>query len=147
MMHRCPSHGMDLTGIDLATVTVRTGRLMLRPFRPTDVDAVLRASQDPDTQRWISAIPLPYTREDARHFVEDVAPRERAEGTGLSTILEADRALGAPRVHLHTDVGNGASQAVAQRAGFSPEGIVRSCLSYRDGSRADAVLFGRLAGE
>jgi hypothetical protein len=24
----------------------------LRPFRPTDVDPVHRASQDPETQRW-----------------------------------------------------------------------------------------------
>jgi RimJ/RimL family protein N-acetyltransferase len=183
---------MDLTGIDLVTETVRTARLVLRPFRPSDVDAVLRSSQDAETQRWIGALPVPYTREDARQFVEEVAPRDRAEGTGLSTVIEADgefagtaganlrpgrlgpeigysvapwarrrgyaaeaaRALadwafglGAPRAHLYTDVGNGASQAVAQRAGFSPEGIVRSCLPYRDGSRADAVLFGRLAGE
>jgi RimJ/RimL family protein N-acetyltransferase len=183
---------MDLTGIDLLTETVRTERLVLRPFRPSDVDAVLRASQDPETQRWIGALPVPYTREDARQFVEEVAPRDRAEGTGLSTVIEADgefvgtsganlrpgrlgpeigysippwarrrgyaaeaaRALaewafglGAARAHLYTDVGNGASQAVARRAGFSPEGIVRSCLVYRDGSRGDAVLFGRLAGE
>ncbi len=183
---------MDLSGIDLVTETVRTERLVLRPFRPSDVDAVLRASQDAETQRWIGALPVPYTREDARQFVEVVAPRDRAEGTGLSTVMEADgefvgtaganlrpgrlgpeigysvapwarrrgyaaeaaRALaewafrlGAARVHLYTDVGNGASQAVAQRAGFSPEGIVRSCLPYRDGSRGDAVLFGRLAGE
>ena len=48
------------------------------------------------------------------------------------------------RVHLFTDMQNAASQAVAERAGFSREGVVRSCLSYRDGSRADAVLFGRL---
>ena len=183
---------MDLTGIDLITETVRTERLVLRPFRPSDVDAVLRASQDPDTQRWISAIPVPYGRDDARQFVEEVAPRERAEGTGLSVVIQADGefvgtsgaylrpgrlgpeigytiapwarrrgyaaeaasalagwalGLGAARVHLYADVLNGASQAVARRAGFSPEGIVRSCLVYRDGTRGDAVLFGRLAGE
>ena len=51
---------------------------------------------------------------------------------------------GAPRVHLYTDVANAASQAVARGAGFTEEGVVRSCLAYRDGSRADAVLFGRL---
>jgi RimJ/RimL family protein N-acetyltransferase len=48
-------------------------------------------------------------------------------------------------VHLYTDVANAASQAVARRAGFTEEGVVRSCLEYRDGSRADAVLFARLA--
>ena len=52
---------------------------------------------------------------------------------------------GAPRVHLFTDVANTPSQAVARRAGFTEEGVVRSCLVYRDGSRADAVLLGRLA--
>ena len=56
-------------------------------------------------------------------------------------------AHGAPRVHLFTDVGNSASQAVARRAGFTREGVVRGCLPLRDGGRADAVLFGRLAGD
>lgn len=46
---------------------------------------------------------------------------------------------------LFTDVANTASQAVARRAGFTEEGVVRGCLAYRDGRRADAVLFGRLA--
>ena len=183
---------MDLAGIDLATETVRTARLVLRPFRPSDVDAVFRASQDAETQRWIGALPVPYTRENAREFVEGIAAQDRAEGNGLSTVVEADgdlvgtaganlrpgrlgpeigysiapwarrrgyaaeaaRALadwalglGAPRVHLYTDVGNTASQAVARRAGFTQEGVVRSCLPYRDGTRGDAVLFGRLAGE
>jgi RimJ/RimL family protein N-acetyltransferase len=183
---------MDLIGSDLTTETVRTERLVLRPFRPSDVDAVFRASQDPDTQRWISAIPLPYRREDARQFVEEMAPRDRAEGTGLSSVIEVDGefvgtsgaylrpgrlgpeigytiapwarrrgyaaeaaqalatwalGLGAFRVHLYADVLNDASQGVARRAGFSPEGIVRSCLEYRDGTRGDAVLFGRIAGE
>ena len=55
--------------------------------------------------------------------------------------------LGAPRVHLFVDVGNAASQATAVRAGSTAEGTVRACLENRDGSRADAVLFGRLAGD
>jgi len=186
------THGIDLSALDLGSETIRTERLVLRPFRREDVDAVFLASQDAETQRWISAIPVPYTREAARAFVEDVAMRQRAEGTGLSTVIEADgellgtagltfgpgrlgpeigysvapwarghryaaeaaRALadwalerGAPRVHLYADVLNTTSQAVARRAGFTEEGVVRSCLEYRDGARGDAVLFGRLPGE
>jgi RimJ/RimL family protein N-acetyltransferase len=183
---------LDLTAVDLATEVVRTERLLLRPYRPEDVDAVFRASQDPDTQRWIGQLPVPYRREDARVFVEDVAMKERRDGTGLSVVLEAGGELvgtggiyfrggrlgpeigytvapwarrrgyaaeaahalaewglsaGAPRVHLYVDVGNAASQAVAERAGFRREGVVRAALDYRDGSRADAVLFGRVAGD
>ena len=183
---------MDLSTVDLVTEAVRTPRLLLRPFRSEDVDAVERASQDPESQRWIAAITVPYTREDARRFVEDIAPRERSDGLGLPLVVEDDegfagtaglslrpgrlgpeigyslapwargrgyateaaRALadwalahGAPRVHLFADVRNTASLAVARRAGLTQEGVVRACLEYRDGSRGDAALFGRLAGE
>ncbi len=180
---------MDLTLIDLPTEVVRTERLVLRPYRPDDVDAVHRACQDPDIQRWITAIAVPYTTEDARTWVADLAPGERAEGSGLPSVVEADGelvgaagvhlrpgrlgpeigywmapwargrgyaaeaahalagwalGLGAPRVHLYADVLNTASQAVAERAGFTREGVVRSCLEYRDGSRGDAALYSRL---
>ncbi len=53
--------------------------------------------------------------------------------------------LGAPRVHLFTDVDNAPSAATARRAGFVEEGVVRGCLEQRDGSRGNALLFGRLA--
>ena len=183
---------LDLTTVDLITETIRTERLLLRPYRPEAVDAVFRASQDPDTQRWIGQLPVPYRREDARTFVEDVTTKERTGGLGLSVVIEAGGelvgtggiyfrggrlgpeigytvapgarrrgyaaeaahalaewglGLGAPRVHLYTDVRNEASQAVAERAGFRREGVVRAALDYRDGSRADAVLFGRVAGD
>jgi len=183
---------LSLTDVDLTTEVVRTDRLVLRPYRPDDDDEVFRACQDPETQRWISAIPLPYTPDVAREWVCVTAPRERAEGKGMPTAIQADGAFvgsagchlvpgrlgpevgywiapwargrgyaaeaahaladwalgrGAPRVHLYADVRNTASQAVARRAGFTPEGTVRSCLAYRDGTRGDAVLFGRLAGE
>ena len=185
---------LSLIGVDLTTAVLRTSRLVLRPHRPDDADAVLRACQDADTQRWLPALPEPYTREAAEEFVTGVSPRGRAEGRELSCAIEADgelvgscglhhledgrrlgpevgywvapwarrrgyateaaRALadwalerGAHRVHLLADVRNGISQTVAERAGFLREGVVRSCLSYRDGTRADAVLFGRLPGD
>ena len=43
--------GTDLSGIDLPTEAVRTERLVLRPFRPDDVDAVHAACQSPDIAR------------------------------------------------------------------------------------------------
>jgi RimJ/RimL family protein N-acetyltransferase len=189
MHDHCP---VELTGVDLTTEVVRTARLLLRPPTLDDVDAVYRATQDPETQRWITGAPVPYTVADARAFLETVV-RSRAEGTGLSVVAEADGvfvgtaglslpgarhvgpeigysvapwarghryaaemadglarwafAHGAPRVHLVVDVDNPVSQAVAERARFTREGVVRGCLPLRDGSRADAVLFGRLAGD
>ena len=182
---------MDLDGIDLTTEVVRGQRVLLRPFRPDDVITVYRACQDADLQRWLTALPSPYTREAAVEYVTGIAPRGRAAGTDLGCAIhvdgelvgscgahhlttgrlgpeigywiapwarrqgyaaEAARALadwalghGAPRVHLFTDVDNTPSQGVAVRAGFTAEGTVRSCLDYRDGSRADAVLFGGVA--
>ena len=179
---------VDLDSVDLVTETVRTERLVLRPYRPDDADAVQRACQDPDILRWLT-VPSPYTRADAEEFIGVTAVSARAEKRGLLTAVEADgefvgsagvhflpgllgpgvgywlapwargrgyaaeaaRALadwafghGAPRVHLFVDVANAPSQAVARRAGFEREGVVRRCLPYRDGSYGDAVLFGRV---
>jgi RimJ/RimL family protein N-acetyltransferase len=183
---------MDLSSVDLTTEVVRTDRLVLRPYRPEDEDAVLRACQDPEIQRWISALPVPYTAAVAREWVRDIAPADRKERRAMPAVVEAGgglvgscgvhfvpgrlgpeigywiapwarghgyaaeaaRALtewaiglGAPRVHLYADVRNAASQAAARRAGFTQEGVVRSCLEYRDGTRGDAALFARLPAD
>ncbi len=181
---------MDVSGIDLTTEVVRTARLVLRPYRPEDADAVFRACQDPEVQRWIPPIPVPYTRADAEAFVGEVSAAERRAGTGMDVAVEADGVLvgssgvhrigahplgpeigywiaahargrgyaaeaahalaewalglGAPRVYLVADVRNGPSLTVARRAGFTQEGVLRSYVEYRDGSRGDAALFSRL---
>ena len=44
------------------------------------------------------------------------------------------------------NVGNVASERVAERAGFTREGIVRS-MPVPDGRRVDKTLFSLLAGE
>lgn len=54
--------------------------------------------------------------------------------------------LGFHRVHLLAAIGNHASQAVARKAGFIEEGILRQALPVL-GGRADAVLFSVLKGE
>lgn len=48
------------------------------------------------------------------------------------------------RLQLHTDPENVASQRVAERAGFTREGILRAYNGRRDGTRADAVVYSLL---
>lgn len=61
-------------------VTLTTARLLLRPFGPADADAVHRACQDADIQRW-TAVPSPYRRADAEDFVARVSPDGWRDGT------------------------------------------------------------------
>lgn len=184
---------LSLTGIDLTTEVVHTDRLVLRPPRREDEDAVLRACQDPEILRWTASLPDPYTRADAEAWVREISATERADGRGLPCVVEADgelvgsaglhlrpggngsavevgywtapwarrrgyaaeaaRALadwaflhGAEQVHLLTFPGNTASQGVARRAGFRPDGIRRRAIARLDGSREDAVVFVRVSG-
>src|SRR3954454_16762528 len=80
---------LDLDAVDLTTEVVRTERLLLRPYRTDDVDAVFRACQDPDILRWLT-VPSPYTRDDAVEYVTQTTASARAEERGLLTAVEAD---------------------------------------------------------
>ncbi|WP_089156727.1 GNAT family N-acetyltransferase [Micromonospora sp. NBS 11-29] len=55
--------------------------LLLRPWRAEDADAVHRACQDPDIQRW-TTVPRPYRAEHALAFVTTVSGTAWAEGIG-----------------------------------------------------------------
>jgi RimJ/RimL family protein N-acetyltransferase len=76
-----------------------------------------------------------------------------ARGRGVAT--EALKALcvwgvdtlALKRLELLTDPENTASQRVAEKAGFQREGILRSSLEYRDGTRRDSVIFSLLPQE
>lgn len=99
---------LDLSAVDLPTLVVRTRRLVLRPYRPEDVDAVFRACQDAENRRWLN-IPDPYGRDDAVEFVTVTTVTARAEGTALVTAVEADgRFVGSAGLHFpRTLVGPG----------------------------------------
>lgn len=90
---------IELDDVDLTTLVLRTARLVLRPWRPDDVDEVTRAHQDDEMLRWLP-VPDPYTRDDAVALVtRTTAARE--EGTGLLTAVEADgRLVGSAGLHF-----------------------------------------------
>jgi RimJ/RimL family protein N-acetyltransferase len=172
-------------------VELKSGRVGLRAWRESDVEAVAAACSDPDITRWLPLVPVPYTEADARAYIrgclESEPPRKpfaiadtetdellgsidmhvnrwrtghigywivpAARGRGVCTtalrVLSRwsfeDLRLG--RLELMTDPENVASQRVAEKAGFVREAVLRSVLEYRDGSRADAVMFSLLPDE
>jgi RimJ/RimL family protein N-acetyltransferase len=54
--------------------------------------------------------------------------------------------VGAQRVVLHVDVANAASIRVAERGGYTREGVMRSA-HVKQGRRADTVLFSLLPSD
>ena len=74
-----------------------------------------------------------------------------ARGRGVATriarlLAQHSFSLGVQRVEAYVNVGNGASDRVLERAGFTREGVVRS-LPKPDGTRVDKTLYSLLPGE
>ena len=170
---------------------VSDGVVTLRRWRASDAADVTRACTDDETARWLP-VPVPYTAEAGRVYVEEVVVAQWADGSAahvavvdagtghlvgaigltlrggigevgywtapwargrgvatraclLHTTWALD-ALGLPRVELLADVGNAASQRVAERAGFVREGSARAIRPRpRSTDRADMVVFARVA--
>jgi RimJ/RimL family protein N-acetyltransferase len=73
--------------------------------------------------------------------------RRRGIATTIARLLAAHAfSLGIERVAAYVNVGNVASERVAERAGFTREGVVRS-MPVPDGRRVDKTLFSLLPGE
>jgi len=73
--------------------------------------------------------------------------RRRGVATTIARLLsEHAFSLGIERVAAYVNVGNTASEGVAERAGFTREGVVRS-MPKPDGRRVDKTLFSLLPGE
>lgn len=179
-------------------VELRTERLLLRPYLPSDAEAVLAAANDETIQRWLP-LPSPYTIDDARFWTTVLAPgmRERGEGIewaatrldtgdtggtepahggfvgsfgikrvdwrartgeigywvgpwarGANLATEAVRAIARwflvdqrfERLELRAAPGNLASRRVAEKAGFTREGVARNA-GFIHAGRVDLVIF------
>ncbi|MEU7056556.1 GNAT family N-acetyltransferase [Streptomyces sp. NPDC046197] len=63
-------------------VSISTERLVLRPFEDSDIEAFAEMMNDELVTTWTS-VPQPYTEADARAWITELAPAERAEGRGI----------------------------------------------------------------
>ena len=140
---------LELTGVDLTTEEIRTDRLLLRPPRPDDEDAVLRACQDPDVLRWTASLPDPYTRDDARAWVRDIAPGERAGGKGLPCVVEAAGGLVGSAGLVFLDAGRVEvgywTAPWARRRGYATEATV-ALVGWAFAHAAEGVLLRAAVG-
>ena len=78
-----------------------------------------------------------------------LGPGGRRHGYATEAVREVARyvfGLGFHRLELVADAGNVASQRVAERAGFTREGVLREARAV-PGGRCDLVIFGLLKGE
>jgi RimJ/RimL family protein N-acetyltransferase len=85
-------------------ISVSTERLSLRPYDAEDIPALVEMMNDESVVAWLPG-PHPYTEDDARAWVESVAPGERASGAGIVFAVGeflTQRLVGTVHLH-HTD--------------------------------------------
>lgn len=139
-----------------------------RRLEADDAPAVERAFEDPDLRAWgelpadtfalvegellslVAVIPEP----DPESFELACWTAPPARGRGLAAEglrYAADyalRELDAERVWVEIDPANAASHRVAEKAGFTREGVLRShCRDRRTGLRHDCVIYSLLPGD
>jgi RimJ/RimL family protein N-acetyltransferase len=162
----------------LSGTTAAGDRLGLRAPEPADLDAMVTACRDPQSQLW-TTVPRPYGPGDAEQFIRYAAPRRWAFGDGaIFAVTDADdafvgsmalrlgprpdmcdvgylvtpwargrgyapaalrllvawcvSALGLNRIEWRAYVGNDASRRVAEKAGFTIEGLQRDGCPHLD---------------
>lgn len=89
-------------GVDLDELVLDSERLILRPWRASDADAVLQAMQDRSMFAYLT-LPDPYTAEDAAAFTGGIGDEGRREGTGIGcAVVERDggRLVGSAALRL-----------------------------------------------
>ena len=91
--------------MSLPRIELRTHRLLLRPWRLSDVDDAVAYGSDPAWGRYLWNTPSPYTYEDASQFVT-MASNDSWETQALFAIELEGRVVGGVRLYL-TDVQGG----------------------------------------
>ena len=132
------------------------------PYSQTDAETYIEQSRaswerrdsfnfailDAETSRLVGSVSMRPTRFSTGHIGYWVAREARGRGIApeaLRTLCRwAVETLGLKRLELLTDIDNRGSQRVAEKAGFQREGILRSSLEYRDGTRGDSLMFSLL---
>lgn len=69
--------------------TLTDGHVTLRAHRADDVPGCFEQCQDPLSRQW-TTIPVPYSLDDARHFVTELVPQRWADGSSWAFAVEVD---------------------------------------------------------
>jgi RimJ/RimL family protein N-acetyltransferase len=56
-------------------------------LRESDAPLIAIAGDDPETQKWLP-LPTPYTLDDAKRFIDEIAPATLEAGTGIVFAIE-----------------------------------------------------------
>lgn len=148
---------------DMEIRTLTDDVVVLSPPRSADVDAITEACRDPLIARW-TTVPSPYTRPDARHFVEDIVPAKWENGFPDWAIRSAaDGVLCGmvgfvPRESADPEIGYWIAPAVRRRSlataavrlacgfAFAPDGLNVRRVAWRAfvGNRASAAVARRV---
>jgi RimJ/RimL family protein N-acetyltransferase len=92
---------------DFSSASLRTDRLLLRPWGEADIDAITAACQDPETQRYVP-VPAPYTRAHAESYVRETVPNGRSAATDVvfgAVVRETGEAIASVGLHRIKDLG------------------------------------------
>ena len=126
-------------------------RFYVRDCLAAGEDRTPFAITDAATGDVIGSIDMRINQMRTGHIGYWLAAEARGRGRTTEALLTLSRwgfeELGLGRVELVTDPDNIASQRVAEKAGFTREGILRSILLNRDGSRRDGVMFSLLPAD
>ena len=74
-------------GSQFADEVLEGDGVRLGPLGPGDIEDVTSACRDEVTQQWLP-LPVPYSPDVARAFVEEMAPGMRTSGAGLVRRIE-----------------------------------------------------------
>ena len=121
-----------------------------RAFMAGTSDGLSLCIADAQTDLLLGAIGIRILDVGAAQLGYWVAPEARRRGVATQALTLVARwataHLRLERVQLFTDVENPASMRVAERAGFSREGLLRAWYELR-GERRDAVMFSLLPAD
>lgn len=76
----------------MAKTKIETPRLVLRPWRATDVDALAAALDDMEIARWMAFVPHPYTPLHARAWIDKCLTKP-PDARDFAITLKSDGAL------------------------------------------------------
>jgi RimJ/RimL family protein N-acetyltransferase len=129
---------------------LRTARLTLRPLAPEDAAPLTGAVNDYAVAKWLTTVPHPYTLEDAREFIERIAPKAGhiwviEDTDGLQGLISIGKELGywlAARAWGRGYMTEAAAAVVAEWFANPRNGLLRS--SHFEGNLASAAVLTRL---